>query len=580
MDELLLLTKTNKTFARSAALCFTETWLSDRHPDPALHLPGFRLLRADRDTELSGKSNGGGICFYINEEWCTDVTKLDAHCSPDLESLSLNCKPFYSPHEFTSFLLVGVYIAPQANANTAIQTLAEQVNKLELKYPESPLIILGDFNRAHLNRELPRYKQHIDCFTREGNILDHCYTTIKNAYRSVARAALGLSDHNLIHLIPTYRQKLKCVKPVVKTVKKWTDEAKLALQECLDCTDWGVFETSTGTLDEYTDTVTSYISFCEDMCVPTKSFCSFNNNKPWFTPKLRQLRKEKEAAFRSGDRALYKHARNQLTKEINIAKRSYAERLKNQFSANDSASVWNGLKAITNYRMPSPQTVNNKGLANELNMFFCRFEKDTPISHTHPPLPETTLPSPPPSFSPLQIHEQDVRRLFKQQKIKKAPGPDKVSPSCLKVCADQLAPVFTQIFNRSLELCEVPSCFKQSTIIPVPKKSATSELNDYRPVALTSVVMKSFERLVLNHLKNVTGPLLDPLQFAYRANSSAFNTIIPELLTPKLLHLGVSPTTCQWILSFLTGRTQQVRLGSTTSSIRTTSTGAPQGWPS
>ncbi|KAI3376736.1 hypothetical protein L3Q82_000008 [Scortum barcoo] len=36
-----------------------------------------------------------------------------------------------------------------------------------------------------------------------------------------------------------------------------------------------------------------------------------------------------------------------------------------------------------------------------------------------------------------------------RQKITKAPGPDDVSPSCLKVCADQLMPIFTQIFNRS-----------------------------------------------------------------------------------------------------------------------------------
>ncbi len=33
-------------------------------------------------------------------------------------------------------------------------------------------------------------------------------------------------------------------------------------------------------------------------------------------------------------------------------------------------------------------------------------------------------------------------------------------------------------------------------------------------VALTSVVMKSFEQLVLAHLKDITGTLLDPLQFA------------------------------------------------------------------
>ncbi len=50
-------------------------------------------------------------------------------------------------------------------------------------------------------------------------------------------------------------------------------------------------------------------------------------------------------------------------------------------------------------------------------------------------------------------------------------------------------------------------------------------LNDYRPVALTSVVMKSFERLVLAHLKDITGPLLDPLQFAYRANRSVDDAV-------------------------------------------------------
>jgi len=33
-----------------------------------------------------------------------------------------------------------------------------------------------------------------------------------------------------------------------------------------------------------------------------------------------------------------------------------------------------------------------------------------------------------------------------------------------------------------------------------------------------SVVMKPFERLVLTHLKDITSPLLDTLQFAYRAN--------------------------------------------------------------
>ena len=103
--------------------------------------------------------------------------------------------------------------------------------------------------------------------------------------------------------------------------------------------------------------------------------------------------------------------------------------------------------------------------------------------------------------------------------------------------------------------------------------------------------------------------MIDPLQFAYRANrsvddavniglhyvlqhldrpgtyvrilfvdfSSAFNTIIPNLLLPKLNQLSVPTSVCQWINSFLTDRQQLVRLGKYTSSTRTISTGAPQG---
>ncbi|KAK3547774.1 hypothetical protein QTP86_029917 [Hemibagrus guttatus] len=108
------------------------------------------------------------------------------------------------------------------------------------------------------------------------------------------------------------------------------------------------------------------------------------------------------------------------------------------------------------------------------------------------------------------------------------------------------------------------------------------------PSNLTSVVMKSFERLVLSYLKDITDPLLDPLQFAYKANrsvddavnmalhfilqhldspasyarilfvdfSSAFNTIVPALLRDKLFQLNVPDSMCSWITDFLTDRRQ------------------------
>ncbi len=120
-NKLLLLSRTNKDFSNSAALCFTETWLKDTIPDSALHLPNFQLIRADREAESTGKSRGGGTCFYINERWCTDVTVLKKMCCYGLETLFINCKPFYSPREFCSFILVSVYIPPHANARSALQ---------------------------------------------------------------------------------------------------------------------------------------------------------------------------------------------------------------------------------------------------------------------------------------------------------------------------------------------------------------------------------------------------------------------------------------------------------------------------
>lgn len=202
-----------------------------------------------------------------------------------------------------------------------------------------------------------------------------------------------------------------------------------------------------------------------------------------------------------------------------------------------------------------------------------------------------------------------MKRLLKKQNPRKAAGPDGVSTSCLRSCADQLTPVFTDIFNQSLVQGKVPACFKASTIVPVPKKAKVSSLNDFRPVALTSVVMKVFERIVLQFLKLVTDSQFDPLQFAYRANrsvedavgltlhrvlghletagayarilfidySSAFNTIVPQKLYDKLLSMNVHPHMCRWTLDFLLNRSQVVRCDGRFSGRLILNTGTPQG---
>ncbi len=53
-------------------ICLTETWMSAMVPDSAIKLTGFSVLRSDRTKDFTGKSRGGGVCFYINNSWCDE----------------------------------------------------------------------------------------------------------------------------------------------------------------------------------------------------------------------------------------------------------------------------------------------------------------------------------------------------------------------------------------------------------------------------------------------------------------------------------------------------------------------------
>ena len=110
------------------------------------------------------------------------------------------------------------------------------------------------------------------------------------------------------------------------------------------------------------------------------------------------------------------------------------------------------------------------------------------------------------------------------------------------------------------------------------------------------------------HINSIIPETLDPLQNAYRLNSSthnaisialntalshldkrntyvrmlfidyssAFNTIVPSKLITKLRTLGLNTSLCNWILVFLTVRPQVVRVGNSTSSMLILNTGVPQ----
>ena len=129
---------------------------------------------------------------------------------------------------------------------------------------------------------------------------------------------LERSDHDMVYLVPVYKQKLKSETPAVKSVKQWTDPAIETLQDCFDCTDWDMFKESACDINEYTDTVCSYINVCENMCIPTKNVKVCANDKPWCNGAVRQKLREEEVAFQSDDKGARNKAKRNVEKCIKI----------------------------------------------------------------------------------------------------------------------------------------------------------------------------------------------------------------------------------------------------------------------
>ena len=101
--------------------------------------------------------------------------------------------------------------------------------------------------------------------------------------------------------------------------------------------------------------------------------------------------------------------------------------------------------------------------------------------------------------SPAVISEPEVTTCFLHVNPHKTPGPAGTGGGGGgggAVCNKKLGPTSAQLFQLLMNLHVVPRSWKTNTIIPVPKETQVRAVNDFRPVALTSVVAKCFERRV------------------------------------------------------------------------------------
>ena len=227
----------------------------------------------------------------MNDRWChpNNVTVKSRTCSPTLETLVVNLRPYYLPREFSQVIITTVYIPPSANAKTAADELCCIIHDIDTAAPDALHIVNGDFNHCSLNKTSTSYEQHVSCFTRNDRTIDLCYTNVQAAYTSEQLPPLGKSDHNLVHLLPKYRPVVQRQPVKNITVKHWSPESIESLKASLECTNWNVFIDSSTTIDNLVETVGDYINFCVDSVVPNKTVKIFPNNKPWISKEVKAL---------------------------------------------------------------------------------------------------------------------------------------------------------------------------------------------------------------------------------------------------------------------------------------------------
>ena len=334
----------------------------------------------------------------------------------------------------------------------------------------------------------------------------------------------------------------------------------------------------------------------------------------------------------------YVKERRKAAKKVKSAKKAFEEKLAKLCKINPKAfysyantkkkSATNFIRlkktvGSTDKTMSDSYTISDQETAEELNNYFSSvFTKDVDegiLSFNyfaqHFMREEDIEPISLPYYGENKIGSvsitiDQVKDLLSSIDSTKAGGDDNVHPKVLKECCEQLAIPLQRIFHCSVETGVFPNSWKTATITPLHKSEERDLAENYRPISITSQVGKILEKIVRQQMFEfiIENDLLSPHQHGFCQGRScmtnllealeditrlvdegipvdelfldfrkAFDKVSHSKLLYKLHHMGVDGNLLNWIESFLSGRTQRVKVNAGLSSWAKVTSGVPQG---
>ena len=209
----------------------------------------------------------------------------------------------------------------------------------------------------------------------------------------------------------------------------------------------------------------------------------------------------------------------------------------------------------------------------------------------------------------IDFSEPQIKSILNALDLNKAQGPDGINGSVLKYCSDSLAYPLSKMFNLVYNVGCIPFEWKTSNVVPIHKKDNKSDIKNYRPISLISLVMKVFERIMYEELLNRTENKIDPRQHGFLKNKScntnllsftnsvalslhdkvgvdvvyfdfakAFDTVSHDLILNKLKNqYNIDGNLLKFFVNYLQGRKQRVILDNCSSDSTDVLSGVPQG---
>ncbi|KAJ3646959.1 hypothetical protein Zmor_024514 [Zophobas morio] len=203
-----------------------------------------------------------------------------------------------------------------------------------------------------------------------------------------------------------------------------------------------------------------------------------------------------------------------------------------------------------------------------------------------------------------------VRKKLDKLKVSKSPGPDLITAKLLTTCSSVLSYPLSILMSQSFNSSSLPADWRTATVRPIFKKGDKFDATNYRPISLTSLIVKVMESIIYDRVikffvdyqlipfqqhgflpgKSIQSNLLcclsdwtkeidagNSIDVVYLDFSKAFDRVPKRRLLHKLQHLGLGGNLLKWIGSFLSERTFRVKVGDAYSRPFEVTSGVPQG---